>query len=143
MRTNTFAKSASCAAFALAAALVPAGLAHAADTDDPYAAGCTAGAYAVAAASADSPIGEIHLMYSPHCATNWAEADGTPATEIEIYVWNAYGQHEQESYYGTASYGWTDMVSGVPAAGVCISDAVDVYCYAQSGAGNPPTSPAL
>ena len=106
---------------------------------------CTSGAYAVENTnnpSDSTPIGKLHLLYSPGCAANWAEADSTPAAELELYVWNAEEEHKATTYFGSVSYNWTLMVNGEVDAGACLSD-VDVYLEMQPKAGTPPTSCAL
>ncbi|GAA1962106.1 DUF2690 domain-containing protein [Catenulispora subtropica] len=99
----------------------------ASDPLDPYDAGCVAGAYAVSSAyiaqgfpnkTGDTGFGKLHLMYSPHCRTNWAEFDGYPSGfSFDLFVESNGGSGYQFKAEQWTSAGdevaWTDMVDGV------------------------------
>ncbi|HUN32225.1 MAG TPA: DUF2690 domain-containing protein [Trebonia sp.] len=126
------------------AAVAGATPARAADQDDPYVRGCTADAYAVSSAyikayspnaSGNTGFGELHLMYSPSCNTNWAEFDNYPkGYKFLLVAWShdASGSSTDMQSEPWTSNGdevaWTDMVNGANPAGVGVCE------YSTSGA---------
>jgi Protein of unknown function (DUF2690) len=110
------------------------------DGQSPVTTGCAKGAYPVSNAPVfigrQGQVGYLHLMYSPSCNTNWAEADGY-FDPVDIVAWNAASPEQWYASYGLAgSYGYTAMVNGAFDAGACLRD--DAYgielCMAQSAA---------
>lgn len=84
---------------------------------DPIAARCDNDA--VTAGSVRSNQGLLELRYSPSCRANWAKlSNHNPAVPSQFGVKNQEGQAEVWALAGTDSgtYGWTNMVSGVPLA---------------------------
>jgi hypothetical protein len=120
------------------AAFASATPAMAADQDDPYVRGCTADAYAVSSAyikvgipstSGDTGFGELHLMYSAKCNTNWAEFDNYPrGYKFALVAWShngPLGSNDIQAEPWTSSgdeVAWTDMVSGSSPAGVGVCE---------------------
>jgi Protein of unknown function (DUF2690) len=111
--------------------------AHAADGNDPYVSGCASGAYAVGSATilvgspnttGNTGFGSLHLMYSPHCNTNWAEFDNYPRGYRFVLVGWSHNDHNtidwrQELWTSNGDeVAWTDMVDGTYPAGVGVCE---------------------
>lgn len=99
----------------------------------PTATGCDQGAYAVGNAHSlanTGPTGNLHLMYSPNCNTNWVEADGLVLVS-DIVVWNQHGGYESAANIPGGSWGYTKMINGSFDAGGCLADDRNFQCIAQ------------
>lgn len=86
---------------------------------DPVAAGCDSDAETVG--SVTSYMGLLELRYSPACQSNWAKlSNHNPSVGVQFGVENAENPAQTEVWAMTGSdagsYGWTNMVSGVPLA---------------------------
>jgi hypothetical protein len=105
---------------------------------NPETTGCASGAYAVnnwhVLPNANTgPTGNLNLMYSPRCNTNWVEADGLLYTG-DIVVWNnAGGERSKQGVASGSGYGFTPMINGAYDAGGCLANYRFFRCIGQDG----------
>jgi Protein of unknown function (DUF2690) len=132
-RNRALAATVGALALAATSAIGLAAPAHAADLNDPFASGCSKDAYPVGPSyiAVGSPnttgvtgFGQLNLMYSPACNTNWAELGNYPqGFKFALAVWSNDNNPAQDVRWTSNGdeLAWTDMVSGAsPAgAGVC------------------------
>jgi Protein of unknown function (DUF2690) len=101
---------------------------------DPVTTGCSIGAYPVDNARQlidTGPTGNLNLMYSLTCHTNWVEADGLIYVG-RITVWNEVGnQASRDNIPNDGGWGYTPMVNGAYDAGGCIANDRFFYCVGQ------------
>jgi Protein of unknown function (DUF2690) len=107
----------------------------------PVSTGCANGAYAVGNVHTlidTGPTGNLNLMYSPTCNTNWVEADGLIFVS-DLVVWNTAGnQHSVDNVPNNGGYGYTAMVNGAYDAGGCIENNRFFYCVGQPAVNSHP-----
>jgi hypothetical protein len=113
--------------------------AWAGDPNDPYQSGCATGAYAVDSAhiakgspnkTGSTGFGNLHLMFSPKCTTNWAEFDNYPrGFHFSLVAWSdPSGGLSVDWTSNGDEVAWTDMVNGSGPANVGVCE------YSSSGA---------